>query len=338
MLYELKELSLDLLNKDLYDMYQDIPNGDNGQTNDAFGLNEDEFKDYIIKQINRKNNKVTFDDTPTITYIMYVENKPVGFICLRTEIDDNWMKWSGNFYYQVRVSERKKGYATKMLELGLNKLKELGFDVVYGQSSAGNIGSAKTIEKNKGIFIKEDNGTRYYKIILKKLSLYIPELEDYWYEEKLQSDPDTMSYNAGYDVSYYGYHYDTGCIYFPESKWEETYNKRKNENRFFAYIKDNNLNKFIGYCNYHYNVNDDNYECGLVIESTYRGKGYSKDALKLLCEVAKKNGIKELYDGFEIDRGNTLKVFESVGFKVIKKSSWIKFGKQVNGVKVKIEL
>ena len=166
MLYELKELSLDLLNKDLYDMYQDIPNGDNGQTNDAFGLNEDEFKDYIIKQINRKNNKVTFDDTPTITYIMYVENKPVGFICLRTEIDDNWMKWSGNFYYQVRLSERRKGYATKMLEIGLNELKKIGFDIVYGQSSAGNIGSAKTIENNNGIFIKENEGTRYYKILV----------------------------------------------------------------------------------------------------------------------------------------------------------------------------
>lgn len=46
------------------------------------------------------------------------------------------------------------------------------------------------------------------------LELYIPRLEDLWYEEKLQSDPDTMSYNAGYDVSYYRNHYDTGCIDF----------------------------------------------------------------------------------------------------------------------------
>lgn len=338
MLYDLKELSLDLDIKELYDMYQDIPNGDNGQTNDAYGINEDDFKEYIIKQIDRKNNKVTYDDTPTITYIMYVNNKPVGYICLRTEIDDNWMKWSGNFYYQIRLSERRKGYATKMLELGLKELKKLGFDVVYGQSSAGNIGSAKTIENNNGIFIKELNGTRYYKIILKKLSLYIPKLEDYWYEEKLQSDPDTMSYNAGYDVSYYGYHYETGCIDFPESKWGETFNKRKNENRFFAYIKDNEINAYIGYCNYHYNKNDDKYECGVLIESKYRGKGYSKEALKLLCEVATKNGVKDLYDNFEKDRGNTLKVFESVGFKVVNESSWTKFGKTVNGVEVKIEL
>ena len=31
---------------------------------------------------------------------------------------------------------------------------------------------------------------------------------------------------------------------------------------------------------------------------------------------------KELNDEFEIDRGNTLKVFKSVGFKVIKELSW----------------
>ena len=59
---------------------------------------------------------------------------------------------------------------------GLNKLKELGFDVVYGQSSDGNIGSAKTIENNNGIFIKEDNGTWHYKVILNKLSLYVHKL------------------------------------------------------------------------------------------------------------------------------------------------------------------
>ena len=56
---------------------------------------------------------------------------------------------------------------------------------------------------------------------MKNISLYIPKIEDYWYEEKIQSDPLSMNYNAGQDVSYYGYHYDTGCIDFPKEKWEE---------------------------------------------------------------------------------------------------------------------
>lgn len=38
---------------------------------------------------------------------------------------------------------------------------------------------------------------------MKHISLYVPKLEDYWYEQKIQSDPLTMSYNAGYDVLYY---------------------------------------------------------------------------------------------------------------------------------------
>lgn len=85
------------------------------------------------------------------------------------------------------------------------------------------------------------------------LKLYIPSVKDYWYEEKLQSDEDTMSYNAGYEVSYFGYHYDTGCIDFDKDKWLEKYNKRKDKNTFFAYIKDVNLNKYVGYVNYNYN-------------------------------------------------------------------------------------
>ena len=47
-----------------------------------------------------------------------------------------------------------------------------------------------------------------------------------------------MSYNAGYDVSYYGYHYDTGCIDFPEEKWQAALERRVNNNRRFFYIKD----------------------------------------------------------------------------------------------------
>ncbi len=57
------------------------------------------------------------------------------------------------------------------------------------------------------------------------LMLYIPKLQDYWYEEKIHKDPNTMSYNAGYDVSYYGYHYDTGCIDFPRDKWKDKFDK-----------------------------------------------------------------------------------------------------------------
>lgn len=109
---------------------------------------------------------------------------------------------------------------------------------------------------------------------MKNITLYVPLLEDYWYEQKIQADPLSMDYNAGYDVSYYGYNYDTGCIDFPEERWKEIYDRRIRENRYFAYIKDNDIDDYVGCVNYHYNKNDNRYECGIVIESKYRGKGY----------------------------------------------------------------
>ena len=173
---------------------------------------------------------------------------------------------------------------------------------------------------------------------MKNISLYIPKIEDYWYEQKVQSDSLSMSYNAGYDVSYYGYHYDTGCIDFGKERWKETYDMRIRENRYFAYIKDNDIDNYVGYVNYHYNKNDNRYECGIVVESKYRGKGYSKLALQLLCNTARKNGIKELYDNFEMDRKNTLNVFKSIGFEVVEEQYWKKFNREVKGVLVKIVL
>ena len=116
------------------------------------------------------------------------------------------------------------------------------------------------------------------------------------------------------------------------------YNKRKDENTFFAYLKDDIKNEFVGYVNYQYNEKDNRYECGVVIEASKRRNGYAKEGLKLLCNYAKEQGIKSLYDNFEIDRESTLKVFESIGFKVIEKTTWKKFNKEVEGVIVKIDL
>ena len=165
--------------------------------------------------------------------------------------------------------------------------------------------------------------------MISSLKIYIPRLEDYWYEQKLQSDPNTMSYNAGWDVSYDGYHYDTGCIDFPKSKWEDTFNKRKNENKFFAYLKDTNINEYVGYINYHYNDNENKYYCWILIESKYRGKCYSKPGLKLLCDYAKEHGVTELYDDFEIDR-NGIKIFEDLDFKIVNKYNAKRFNKDIN--------
>lgn len=169
-----------------------------------------------------------------------------------------------------------------------------------------------------------------------KMKLHIPELSEYYFEQQILSDPETMNYNAGYDVSYYGYNYETGCIDFPKDRWESQYNKRKNENKFFAYIQVDG--DFVGTVNYHYVESEKRYECGIVIYSKYRGKGYSKQGLQLLCDEARKNGVKELYDNFEESRTSAIKSFEKVGFEIVEKTTWKKFNEDVNGVVVRIVL
>ena len=69
-------------------------------------------------------------------------------------------------FKRIRLSERKKGYGTKILSFALEEFKKMGFKEVFGQSSKGNIASSKVIENNGGIFLDEIDGTKYYKILL----------------------------------------------------------------------------------------------------------------------------------------------------------------------------
>lgn len=165
MKYELKELNMDMGLSE-YEMYQDIPAKESGSTNLCANLPYEVFKNYLESQMARKYQNISYYDTPTTTYIMYVDDIPVGYIGLRTKIDDNWLKWSGNFFYCIRSSARNKGYCTKMLSLALDEFRKLGFKEIYSNSSAGNIGSSKVIENNGGILLSEEEGSKYYKIIL----------------------------------------------------------------------------------------------------------------------------------------------------------------------------
>lgn len=170
---------------------------------------------------------------------------------------------------------------------------------------------------------------------MKNIELVIPKIKDYYYEKKLNEDEDTMSYNAGYDLNLDRYHYDTGCIDFPEELWEDMYLKRIREHRYFAFIKDIDINEYVGSVNYSYNNQLNRYECGIVIEARYRNSGYSKEALRLLMKEANRNGITYLYDTFEEERDRALKIFLDLGFEVIEETTWKKFNKDVRGVIVK---
>ena len=172
------------------------------------------------------------------------------------------------------------------------------------------------------------------------VKLVVPSVKDLWYRKECMADPDTMNYNAGYDVSYAGYHYDTGCIDFPEDKWEDWYNtKMTKPNFYYAYILDEESNEFVGYLNFNLDSNTGFATMGIVIEGVHRGKGYMRPALKAMIDIAKEKGVKVLTDTVPENRVGALKVFYDMGFIVNSKFDGKKFGEieVVNEIHLKIK-
>lgn len=160
----------------------------------------------------------------------------------------------------------------------------------------------------------------------KRLILHVPEVPELWYREKLLSDPDTMSYNKGYNLSSDSYHNDTGCIDFPKNQWKQWYDYfvKNSPQRYYAYVKRIEDGCFIGEVNLHKSNSGDWYDMGIVLESRYRGKGFSIEALRLLLNEAFDGlSAKAVRNDFELTRETALKLHLDVGFQIVRKEKGI---------------
>lgn len=98
---------------------------------------------------------------PDSTYWLVTENKKViGAVNIRHSLTESLLNSGGHIGYGIRPSERRKGYATKLLSLSLKKAIELGIQKVLVVCDATNEGSEKTILNNGGLrdsdFIEKD--------------------------------------------------------------------------------------------------------------------------------------------------------------------------------------
>ena len=134
------------------------------------------------------------------------------------------------------------------------------------------------------------------------IKLYKPNIEELWFKEKMMSDEDTMSYNHG-------------TIAFPESKWDSWYQRWMTDGKhFYRYICDGDT--FVGEVAYYLDSEREIYIADVIIYAPYREKGYGHQGLSLLCEYAKNNGIKELYDDIAIDNPS-INLFLKYGFREV---------------------
>lgn len=102
----------------------------------------------------RKSKKETcpegFVVATQFLYIRKSDNRLVGMIQVRHELNDFLEKYSGHIGYSIRPSERRKGYAKRMLNDALDYCKEIGLDKVMVSCTKSNQASRKTILSNGG--------------------------------------------------------------------------------------------------------------------------------------------------------------------------------------------
>lgn len=89
---------------------------------------------------------------PYRTYWLVRDERDIlGTIRLRLRLTDSLRTEGGHIGYNIRPSERSKGYATRMLGMGLDKFREMGgYDRVLVTCDDDNAASARVIEKNGG--------------------------------------------------------------------------------------------------------------------------------------------------------------------------------------------
>jgi predicted acetyltransferase len=110
---------------------------------------------------NEKDENIPNHWVPSSTYWLVNEDrKIIGVVNIRHRLTEKLFHSGGHIGYGIRPSERRKGYATKLLSLSLEKAKELGIQKVLVVCDADNIGSEKTILNNGGIrdtdYVTED--------------------------------------------------------------------------------------------------------------------------------------------------------------------------------------
>ncbi len=94
----------------------------------------------------------------------------IGILSLRRGPDGTFIRISGHIGYQIRPSQRRRGYGKQLLHLGLQKAKELGLTCLLLTCDEDNIASKKIIESNGGQF---ENAIQIEGSPVKKLRYWI---------------------------------------------------------------------------------------------------------------------------------------------------------------------
>ena len=100
---------------------------------------------------NKSEEELEKGFVPASLYFLIDENEKIlGALHFRHRLNEELLNLGGHIGYGVRSSERKRGFAGKMLGMALEMIEYKEYDRVLITCSDKNIASAKTIEKKWG--------------------------------------------------------------------------------------------------------------------------------------------------------------------------------------------
>jgi len=114
-----------------------------------------EYEQWLIHNTNNRQESTVSIGWVTATTLFAVRKrdlKIVGVIDIRHNLGNEFLaQYGGHLGYSVRPSERKKGYATEILKMGIEYAKSLNIEKLMIACFSDNIPSIKTIEKCGGV-------------------------------------------------------------------------------------------------------------------------------------------------------------------------------------------
>lgn len=116
--------------EDVYNMLQRLPANENGFMNPVAGKNHDEFRAWLVRQVENAA-KTEIEDgyrVPQAIYWLLKDGKPVGIGKLRYFLTDALRQSGGHIGYSIAPDMRGRGYATELLRLVLKEAAHKGVE------------------------------------------------------------------------------------------------------------------------------------------------------------------------------------------------------------------
>lgn len=108
------------------------------------------FEEALERCLNMENEEYSkkFERCPSRTFLLIrkSDNKIVGSINIRWNLNEKMLQFGGHIGYGIRPTERRKGYNKINLYLGILEARRLGLEKVMLDCDVNNLGSDRTLK------------------------------------------------------------------------------------------------------------------------------------------------------------------------------------------------